>query len=460
MSPPNQRPTKTYGKWTDCGALGDAAHIRSVVDVTGRRAVLKKPRRNSRISLARFEEEASGMAALSEAGQMSIMPVLDVDRSDPPRWFVMPEAKMLSDSLGLSPDLSRVVEAIEHVASTLVALAEQRIAHRDLKPPNLFWLDGEAVIGDLGIATWPQRSDLTALGKKVGAMYFLAPEARRHEDGTDYFRSDVWSLAKCLFVLARPERGPYPPDGTHYPIGREFSLWAVGREAGLALSPVLEAATQFQPGFRLPMAEFRDELRDWLQLYPVGTVERPAFPGFGRGWRAVDGELEQVRRRGQAMRSALDAEMRALAKQYLSDDRLWTRDGSEMEPPASVLVHHEFPQNSEDGFEPDASYFAATTVVDSRCRRFVLWAALEHGTVTMFAEVQRVTGSAVTLERYWWHEASVLLPSCQARLAEIHDDIVRWTERSVMDTAADPVSNANRGRTYSPADAWQGAHRP
>ena len=368
------------------------------------------------------------MAALSAAGQTGILPVLDIDRSDPPRWFVMPEANMLSDSLGPSPDLSRVVEAVEHVASTLVALAGQRIAHRDLKPPNLFWLDDEAVIGDLGIATWPQRGDLTALSKKVGPMYFLAPEARRHEDGIDYFRADVWSLAKCLFVLARPERGPYPPDGTHYLIGREFSLWEVGQEAGLALSPVLEAATQFRPGFRLRMAEFRDELHDWLQLYPVGTVKRPARPGSGRRGRALDGELEQIRRRSQAMRSALDTEIRALAKHYLSNARLWTRDGSEMEPPASTLVHHEFPQNSEDGFEPDDSYLAATSAVDSRGRRFVLWAVLEHGKVAMFAEVQRVTGAEVALERYWWHEASVLLPSCQARLAEIHDEIVRWTE--------------------------------
>jgi serine/threonine protein kinase len=36
-------------------------------------------------------------------------------------------------------------------------MAGHGIAHRDLKPPNLFWLDGEAVLGDLGIATWPQR---------------------------------------------------------------------------------------------------------------------------------------------------------------------------------------------------------------------------------------------------------------------------------------------------------------
>jgi hypothetical protein len=425
---PPQSQANTYGSWTDCGPLGDQVHIRSVVDATGRHAVLKKPRRKSSVWLARFEEEARGMAALTAAGQTGVLPVLNVDPSDPPRWFVMPQAKMLNERLGPSPDLSEVVEAVEHLASTLVTLAGRGIAHRDLKPPNLFWLDAEATLGDLGIATWPQRRDITRSGEKVGAAYFLAPEARRHELDIDYSRADVWSLAKCLFVLARPERGPYPPDGTHYGIGREFSLWGVGQEAGLALSPLLEAATQFQPGFRLRMAAFRDELRDWLQLYPVGTVERPSHLGLRRGWFAFDGELEQVRRRGQVMQSALNGEIRALAERYLSDERLWTRDGSELEPPASALVTHGFPQNSEDGFEPDDSYFAATNAVDNRGRRFVLWAVLDNVTITMFAEVQRVVGTEVTLEHYCWHEASVLLPSCQARLSEMHDEIVRWTE--------------------------------
>jgi hypothetical protein len=47
---------------------------------------------------------------------------------------------------------------------------------------------------------------MTRAGEKVGAAYFLAPEARRHSEGIDYVRADVWSLAKCLFVLARPVR--------------------------------------------------------------------------------------------------------------------------------------------------------------------------------------------------------------------------------------------------------------
>jgi len=77
---------------------------------------------------------------------------------------------MLSERLGPSPDLSVVVQAVEHLASTSVTPAGQDIAHRDLKPPNLFWLDGEALLGDLGIATWPQRRDITRAGESRGGL--------------------------------------------------------------------------------------------------------------------------------------------------------------------------------------------------------------------------------------------------------------------------------------------------
>jgi len=94
---------------------------------------------------------------------------LKVTRSDIGTWCVqvqncVPMQSKLRhaprcERFGPSPDLSEVVEAVAHLASTLIILAGQGIAHRDLKPPNLFWLDGEAVLGDLGIATWPQRRD-------------------------------------------------------------------------------------------------------------------------------------------------------------------------------------------------------------------------------------------------------------------------------------------------------------
>jgi hypothetical protein len=118
VSPKSQSQGNTYGSWTDCGGLRGQTHIRSVIDATGRHAVLKKARRKSTVWLARFEEEARGMAALTAAGQSGVLPILDVDPSDPPQWFVMPQAEMLSERLGPFPDLSEVVAAVAHLTST------------------------------------------------------------------------------------------------------------------------------------------------------------------------------------------------------------------------------------------------------------------------------------------------------------------------------------------------------
>ena len=87
-------------------------------------------------------------------------------------------------------------------------------------------------------------------------------------------------------MLALPHRGPYPPDGTHRADSEEFSLWGTGggRHPLAALRHVLEAATEFDPRRRLSMADFRDELRAWLDRYAEVQFrrrgERPRF-GFG-----------------------------------------------------------------------------------------------------------------------------------------------------------------------------------
>ena len=99
---PPQSQSNVYGFWTDHGPLGEQVHIRNVVDAAGRHAVLKKPRNRKPVTLARFEEEVRGMAALTAAGQAGVLPILNVDPSDPPSWFVMPQAVMLSERLGPS----------------------------------------------------------------------------------------------------------------------------------------------------------------------------------------------------------------------------------------------------------------------------------------------------------------------------------------------------------------------
>jgi len=165
----------------------------------------------------RFRDEAKNMERLN--GTQGILPVWDIDHDQPdaPRWYAMPLGKLLDDHLGDDATLREVVEHVAFLADTLAGLAQANNFHRDVRPANLLWWDGHPVLADFGIAVWDAgaQSGLTRPGDKIGAANFIDPEMRHRCPAQPGKRADVYSLAKTLFVLAVPGRGPYPPDGTH-----------------------------------------------------------------------------------------------------------------------------------------------------------------------------------------------------------------------------------------------------
>jgi serine/threonine protein kinase len=183
----------------------------------------------------------------------------------------MPHALLLEEALGDQATLRDVVGHIASLADVLAHLADQGTYHRDIKPANLFWWDEGPVLADFGIAAWgpdssgaraDHQASPTLKEEKVGPANFIAPEMRYSRPADRGKHADVYSLAKTLFVLALPRRGPYPPDGTHHADSAQFSLWETGggMSSLSALRHVLEAATEFEPDHRLSMAGFRDEL--------------------------------------------------------------------------------------------------------------------------------------------------------------------------------------------------------
>ena len=71
-----------------------------------------------------------------------------------PSWYVMPEARTLGAALGADPAPRTVVAAVADIATTLAALAEKGVGHRDIKPDNLFERDGRWLVGDFGLPGW------------------------------------------------------------------------------------------------------------------------------------------------------------------------------------------------------------------------------------------------------------------------------------------------------------------
>jgi serine/threonine protein kinase len=69
-----------------------------------------------------------------------------------------------------------VVTALAGIASTLEALAAEGVAHRDIKPDNLFRLGDRWVIGDFGLVSYPEKDPRTEHGRRLGPIDFMAPK--------------------------------------------------------------------------------------------------------------------------------------------------------------------------------------------------------------------------------------------------------------------------------------------
>ena len=109
------------------------------------------PRQLHTLRFERFALEISTLTALRDFP--GVMPILSShlpECADEQPWLAMPIATPLLEALRGAP-LAVVVEAVATIAGTLAALLAQRgIAHRDVKPGNLFRLDGAWLVGDLG----------------------------------------------------------------------------------------------------------------------------------------------------------------------------------------------------------------------------------------------------------------------------------------------------------------------
>ena len=271
-----------FGDWVTTGAAvigkGGNGEVWAVTADDGRHGAIKilqgHPGEEGIYRLGRFRDEISFLIAHPDFP--GILPLLDSQVSADPSelsWYVMPVAVPILQALGKDPEPRGVVAAVAQIAGTLEALAAKGVAHRDIKPDNLFRLDGSWVIGDFGLVTYPEKDPLTAHGRKLGPTDYMAPEMRDDADTADPGPADVWALAKTLWVLLTGERRPLP--GTHRPADAAYTLVArISFTFAPELDRLLGHATQIHPQDRVPITRMARELRACLAEPP--EIRRPA----------------------------------------------------------------------------------------------------------------------------------------------------------------------------------------
>jgi serine/threonine protein kinase len=260
------------GDWTLLETLGTGGNglVWRARHIDGREAALKVLKFSvgpSSKAYRRFKAEVASLQRL--AGERGVLPIIEHNlperptASDPP-WLVMPIATEIGQALGAGASLMDVVVAVRSIAKALVTLHEQGFVHRDIKPGNLYFFDGDWCIGDFGLVNYPGRETLTAPGEKIGPQNFLAPEmlsASKSEE--DQRPADVYSLMKTLYVLATGQRWPTP--GPHRIDEPSTTVSAyVNHPRAAELDVLLERGTKMDPHSRLTMAEVVSELDAWL----------------------------------------------------------------------------------------------------------------------------------------------------------------------------------------------------
>jgi eukaryotic-like serine/threonine-protein kinase len=204
---------------------GAMSEVFEAVDERTGAAVAVKVVRSSDPDLARrMAQEARALELVEHPG---LVRLLDTGSTDSKAYLVMEliDGSTLAAALrqgSLSPERTAAIGAT--LAEALAFVHNHAIVHRDVKPSNiLMTADGEARLGDFGIARLLDASTLTVVGTTLGTAAYMAPEQLEdHQVGPG---ADIWSLGivllECLTgqrayegspseVVARRLAGPVP----------------------------------------------------------------------------------------------------------------------------------------------------------------------------------------------------------------------------------------------------------
>lgn len=149
----------------------------------------------------------------------NILPLHDSGEAEGLLYYVMPfvEADSLRERLMREKQLppEDVVRIIREVADALGYAHESHLVHRDIKPDNILFSAGHAVVADFGIAKALNVAGgerLTQTGLSIGTPTYMSPEQAAGTEEVDA-RSDLYSLACLAYEMLGgepPFTGPTP----------------------------------------------------------------------------------------------------------------------------------------------------------------------------------------------------------------------------------------------------------
>jgi serine/threonine protein kinase len=175
-----------------------------------------KPELAAAVGPERFLREIKITAKLNHP---HILPLLDSGEAGGFLYYVMPYVSGGSLRWVLKRDailpVADAVRITEQVASALDHAHRLGVVHRDMKPENILFSEGHAIVADFGIAkavSSISREQLTRTGFPLGTPGYMSPEQAAGNTAQDP-RTDVFGLACVTYeMLVGETPGMWPSE--------------------------------------------------------------------------------------------------------------------------------------------------------------------------------------------------------------------------------------------------------
>jgi serine/threonine protein kinase len=256
----------------------------------GRQVAIKRLRTDApEESLTRFRREARLGATLNHPNFVSVFDTIATEDGALIVMEYVPGHSLedLSRSGPMDPD--EVVSILKGAADALDHAHREGVVHRDIKPANILVReDGAVKLADLGIARAMDATQITAEGKVIGTVPYMAPERMRRA-GAGGPASDVYALAAVAYELLSGSPPPaQPTDGDPAVDRAELASGWPGAPAS-AFAVVMRGSRPIRPGGSGPPgSSWRSStMRSGGGSRRLGRLRRPCPPaGPGRSSRA------------------------------------------------------------------------------------------------------------------------------------------------------------------------------
>lgn len=245
------------------GAYGEVFRVRDILETPLALKVLNRS--------ASTEREIAALIRCRSCRHPNLLAIHHIGRLDDGRYFYTMDladnrsdspqeycpdtlAARLADSGRLSPET--LDKIILDILEGLNCLHQAKLIHRDLKPENILFINGNAVLGDIGLIASENNASL------IGTPDFMPPELLK-SGRTMTPADDCYALGKVIYCMLSglPPRS-FPSLPRTLETALEKKLFAVAAMA--CRSPGFADALAFQIALRQDLPKPRGRFSLWL----------------------------------------------------------------------------------------------------------------------------------------------------------------------------------------------------